>query len=290
MFEAHFGLREKPFSILPDPKFLYLGSRHRMAYSMLEYGVIDNAGFTVITGDIGSGKTSLVRKLIGDIPDGVTMALISNTSSNAGRLIDWIMMAFGLPFEDRSYPRLYQEFQQFLVEQRRNDRRCVLIIDEAQNLDSARLEELRMLSNVNVERMLLQLVVVGQPELRDLLRAPEMRQFAQRIASDFHLLPLSHDDAARYFAHRLTVAGGRTRLFTRPATELIYAYAGGVPRAMNIVADRCLVYAFGEGVSFVGQRIVRKVTDDMDRYGSFTLAAVQPDLHDPGVAQTIKSL
>lgn len=273
MFEAHFGLREKPFSILPDPRFLFLGRRHRMAYAMLEYGVVDNAGFTVITGDIGSGKTSLVRRLVSEIPDNVTLAVISNTSGNSGRLIDWIMMAFDLPFEDRSYPRLYQELQHFLVDQRERGRRCVLVIDEAQNLDMARLEELRMLSNVNVERMILQLVIVGQPELRDLLRAPGMKQFAQRISSDFHLLPLSPEEVSSYFAHRLSVAGGKARLFTRPATGLIYDYAGGVPRAMNIIADRCLVYAFGEGAAFVGQRIVRKVTGDMDRYGSFSVHA-----------------
>lgn len=269
MYELHFGLREKPFSILPNPKFLYLGNRHRMAYSMLEYGVADNAGFTVITGDIGSGKTSLVRKLVGEISENVTTALISNTSGQSGRLLDWIVMAFGQPFEDRSYPRLYQEFQQFLIEQRQRRRRSVVIIDEAQNLDAARLEELRMLSNVNVDEMLLQLVVVGQPELRELLRTPGMKQFAQRVSSDFNLLPLSAPEAVPYFAHRLTVAGGSPRLFTRPATGLIYNHAAGVPRVMNIVADRCLLYAFAERKSFVGQRIVNKVTDDMKKYGSF---------------------
>ena len=277
MYEAHFGLRGKPFSILPDPAFLYLGSRHRMAYSMLEYGVVDSAGFTVITGDIGSGKTSLVRKLVNNIPHGVTTAVVSNTSSNSGRLLDWIMMAFGQPFEDRSYPKLHQDFQQFLLAQRQAGRRSVVIIDEAQNLDVDRLEELRMLSNVNVDQMLLQMVIVGQPELRDIIRAPEMKQFAQRISSDFHLLPLPTVDAVPYFAHRLTVAGGTPRLFTRPAVRLICDHAAGVPRVMNIVADRCLLYAFAEGKSFVGQRIVNQVIDDMTRYDSFAAGARPKD-------------
>lgn len=278
MYETHFGLREKPFSILPDPKFLYLGGRHRMAYSMLEYGIANSAGFTVITGDIGSGKTSLVRKLVAELPENVKLALISNTSGGVGRLLDWLMMSFGLPFEDRSYPRLHQEFGQFLREQHQAGRRCVLIIDEAQNLDMERMEELRMLSNVNIDQMLLQLVIVGQPELRDLLRHPGMKQFAQRISSDFHLLPLSQEDAARYVAHRLTMAGGSRRLFTRPAAELVFQQAKGVPRTMNIIADRCLVYAFGERAGFVGQRIVRKVIADIDHYGSFiSLDRLLPD-------------
>jgi len=276
MYEAHFGLREKPFSILPDPKFLYLGREHRMAYSMLEYGIIDHAGFTVITGDIGSGKTTLVRKLIGEMQDRVTMALVSNTSASVGSLIQWIAMAFGLPFDDRSYPRLYQDLQQFLIDEKQAGRRCVLVIDEAQNLDPERLEELRMLSNVNVDRMLLQLVLVGQPELRTVLQTPEMKQFAQRISSDFHLQPLRRTDAVGYFTHRVKVAGGIPQLFTRPAMSLIFDYAGGVPRAMNVISDRCLVYAFGEGKGFVGQRTVRKVIADMKAYGGFAILSDLP--------------
>lgn len=282
MYEAHFGLREKPFSILPDPRFLYLGHDHRIAYSMLEYGVVDHAGFTVITGEIGSGKTTLVRKLIGDLRDDVTVALISNTSSHIGKLIEWIMMGFDRPFEDRSYPRLYNDLREFLIEEKYNGRRCVLVIDEAQNLDQERLEELRMLSNVNVDEMLLQLVLVGQPELREVLQAPNMRQFAQRISSDFHLQPLRRKDAIGYFHHRLNVAGaGGRRLFTQPAISLIFDYAGGVPRTMNVIADRCLVYAFGEGHHFVGQRIVRKVVADMKRYGGFTFVE-EPEQSVPG--------
>lgn len=273
MYETHFGLREKPFSILPNPKFLYLGARHSMAFSMLEYGIVDNAGFTVITGDIGSGKTSLVRKLVSEISDSVSTALISNTSDQTGRLLDWIMMGFGQPFEGRSYPRLHQDFHEFLIRQRQQGRRSVVIIDEAQNLDMPRLEELRMLSNVNQEDMLLQMVIVGQPELRQLLMDPNMRQFAQRISSDFNLLPLAASEAVPYFAHRLTVAGGSPRLFTRPAAKLIHQHAGGVPRVMNVVADRCLLYAFAERKEFVGQRIVNKVLNDIDAYGSFVTLA-----------------
>jgi general secretion pathway protein A len=273
MYEAHFQLREKPFSILPNPKFLYLGARHSMAYSMLEYGIVDNAGFTVITGEIGSGKTSLVRKLVNEISPNVSMALISNTSDQTGRLLDWIMMGFDQPFEGRSYPRLHQEFREFLIRQREEGRRSVIIIDEAQNLDTARLEELRMLSNINLEEMLLQIVIVGQPELRGVLMKPNMKQFAQRISSDFSLLPLAASEAVPYFAHRLNVAGGSPRLFTRSAAKLIHQRAGGVPRVMNVVADRCLLYAFAERKDVVGQRIVNKVLNDINTYGSFITLA-----------------
>ncbi|WEK03720.1 MAG: AAA family ATPase [Candidatus Devosia phytovorans] len=270
MYERHFGLQVRPFSILPDPHFLYLGRHHQIAYAMLEYGLVGQAGFTVITGAIGSGKTTLVHKLVHSIPGmPVTLGLISTTSIASGTLMEWIMMAFRQPFEGLSYPRLHRDFGDFLLRQAESGRRVVLVIDEAQNLKAERLEELRMLSNLNVDRMLLQLVLVGQPELRQMLREPSMRQLAQRVSSDFHLPPLARTDAVPYFEHRLRVAGGRPGIFSRPAIYEIFDYAKGTPRSLNIVADKCLVYGFSDGVAKIGRRIVGRVIADIEQYGIY---------------------
>ena len=270
MYEQHFGLLARPFSILPNPHFLYLSHHHQIAYAMLEYGLIGQAGFTVITGAIGCGKTTLVQKLVNSVPGTpITLGLISTTSIASGTLMEWIMMAFRQPFEGMSHPRLHREFGDFLLRQAESGKRVVLVIDEAQNLGSERLEELRMLSNLNVDRMLLQLVLVGQPELRHMLREPAMRQLAQRVSSDFHLPPLLRADAVPYFEHRIKAAGGRPAIFTRPAIYQIFDYAKGTPRSINIVADKCLVYGFGDGVNKIGRRIVGRVIADIERYGIY---------------------
>lgn len=273
MYERHFGLQAPPFSILPNPRFLYLGRSHQIAYAMLEYGLVAQAGFTVITGAIGSGKTTLVQKLVGSVPGKpIALGLISTTSITYGTLMEWIMMAFRQPFEGLSYPRLHRDFSDFLLHMAESGKRVVLVIDEAQNLDADRLEELRMLSNLNVDRMLLQLVLIGQPELRQMLRKPQMRQLAQRVSSDYHLSPLARTDALPYFNHRLNVAGSRGAIFTRPAMFQIFDYAKGTPRSINILADKCLVYGFGEGVEKIGRRIVGRVIGDIERYGLYSPA------------------
>lgn len=284
MYEEFFGLREKPFSILPDPRFLFFSRHHRIAYAMLEYGIVNQAGFTIVTGAIGSGKTTLVRKLVESLEGDVVLAVINNTSQSLGGLLEWIMMAFHQPFENRVYPRLFMDFQNFLHEIHASGKRVVLVIDEAQNLSPAILEELRMLSNANIDSMMLQLILVGQPELRDILRAPELLQFAQRVSSDYHLQPLSMKDAIAYIDHRIRVAGGQPELFTRSAKIRIYSAADGVPRTINIIADRCLVYAFGANKEVVTKNTAQTVIADMQQYG-ITLPAKrekvsQPDLFD----------
>jgi type II secretory pathway predicted ATPase ExeA len=282
MYEAFFGLREKPFSILPDPKFLFFSRHHRIAYAMLEYGIVNQAGFTIVTGAIGSGKTTLVRKLVESLEGDVVLAVINNTSQTLGGLLEWIMMAFRQPFEGKAYPRLFMDFQSFLHRVDASGKRAVLVIDEAQNLSPAVLEELRMLSNANIDSMMLQLILVGQPELRDILRAPELVQFAQRVSSDYHLQPLSVKDAIAYIDHRIMVAGGRPDLFTRSAKTLICSAADGVPRTINIIADRCLVYAFGANKGVVTKNTARTVIADMQQYG-ITLPAKTEEASPPGL-------
>src|SRR4030081_1628301 len=195
MYEAFYGLKETPFSILPDPDLIYWGRMHTMAFTMLEFGVMNNAGFTVITGEIGSGKTTLVRHLLKMLNSrNITTGLISNSPQGREELLQWILMALGQPF-DGNYPTLFKQLQEFLYRQSAINRRTILIIDEAQNLEAEALEHLRMLSNINADKQqILQVILVGQPQLRDLLLAPKLHQFAQRISSDFHLRPLDEHE------------------------------------------------------------------------------------------------
>ena len=169
MYEPFYGLREKPFSILPDPDMIYWGKNHRLAFAMLEFGVMNNAGFTVITGEIGCGKTTLLRYLLRQLDSRMTVGLISSTPSGKAELLQWVMMSLNLPFEG-SYPSLFKRFQQFLHDQYSMGRRTVLIVDEAQNLGAEFLEELRMLSNINADKdQYLQMILIGQPQLKDLI-------------------------------------------------------------------------------------------------------------------------
>ena len=202
MYEAYYGLREKPFSILPDPDLIYWGDTHRLAFAMLEFGVMNFAGFTVITGEIGCGKTTLVRYLLRQLNRHIAVGLISNTPQGKAGLLQWVMMSLNQPHEG-SYPTLYKGFQRFLHEQHSKGKRTILIVDEAQNLGLEALEELRMLSNVNADKsQFLQIILVGQPQLKDMLRTPQLLQFAQRVSSDFHLKPLNEIDVSQYINFR----------------------------------------------------------------------------------------
>ena len=207
MYEAFYGLREKPFSILPDPDLIYWCQNHRLAFAMLEFGVMNSAGFTVITGEIGCGKTTLLRYLLRKLDDHVTACLISNTPRSQDGLLAWVLMSLNQPFEG-SYPALFKQFQRFLYDQFSRGRRTILIVDEAQNLGMEALEELRMLSNVNTDKQqFLQIILVGQPQLKDLLRAPQLLQFAQRVSSDFHLKPMNPHEVGAYIDFRLKAVG-----------------------------------------------------------------------------------
>jgi general secretion pathway protein A len=183
MYEAFYQLREKPFAILPDPGYLYFGERHTLAYTVLEYGVVHGAGFTVITGEVGCGKTTLIRHLLDSIEQDVTVGLVSNTRQDIGELLKWV---FDQPCDANDKVALFDQLQRFLINEYAQGRRTVLIIDEAQNLGINTLEELRMLSNINADRdQLWQMVLVGQPQLKHLLSRPELEQFAQRVSADF---------------------------------------------------------------------------------------------------------
>jgi general secretion pathway protein A len=269
MYEAYYQLREKPFSILPDPDLIYWGRMHTMAFTMLEFGIMNNAGFTVITGEIGSGKTTLLRYLLRRISPSVTVGLISSSPQGRHELLQMILMSLEQSFEG-DYPILFKRLQDFLYGQYANGRRTILIIDEAQNLEPDALEHLRMLSNINADKFqILQLILVGQPQLRDMLMSPQLHQFAQRISSDFHLSPLGSKEVANYIAFRLEAVGSRRQLFTEEACALIAIATGGIPRMINVLCDTALVYGFAGDKRIVGQEIVREVIADKQQHSMF---------------------
>ncbi|MCG2632712.1 AAA family ATPase [Bradyrhizobium sp. WYCCWR 13023] len=269
MYEAFYQLREKPFSILPDPDLIYWGKMHSMAFTMLEFGVMNNAGFTVITGEIGSGKTTLVRHLLRKLNPSMSVGLISNSPQGRQELLQWILLSLDQPFEG-DYPILYKRLQDYLYGQFANGRRTILIIDEAQNLEPQALEHLRMISNINADKFqILQLILVGQPQLRDLLLAPELHQFAQRISSDFHLRPLDPNEVANYISFRLQAVGAPHALFSAEACALIASASGGIPRMINVLCDTALVYGFANDQKVITDQIVRDVIADKQQYSIF---------------------
>ncbi|MBI3899647.1 MAG: AAA family ATPase [Gammaproteobacteria bacterium] len=247
MYESFYGFKEKPFSLLPDPAFLYLSEKHRMALTMLQYGILNQAGFTVITGEIGSGKTTLIRQVLEEAGEDIAVGLVSNTHRHFGELLQWVLLAFGLEYRDKRKVELYHTLADYIVREYNQDRRTVLIIDEAQNLSTEALEELRMLSNINADKnQVLQLILVGQPDLRRTLRRPELHQFAQRIAVDYNLKSLNLEETWNYIRHRLKLVGGNPNLFDTKACAAIYYYTGGTPRLINVLCDTALVYGFAE--------------------------------------------
>jgi len=271
MYEKFYGLREKPFALTPDPEFLYLGRHHRRALLQLEYGLENEAAFVLITGEVGSGKTTLIRHLLGQIDAARTVGLVSNTARDSGRVLQWVCAAYGLDVAGRNDVSLYHAFIDFAIEEYAEGRRVVLIVDEAQNLGRARLEELRVLSNVNADKhLVLQTVLVGQPELRDLMRMPQLRQFAQRIGADYHIGTLTAAETIDYVRHRLKVAGAtRVNIFRTAALQLVHASSRGIPRLVNQLCDTALVYGYAEQRERIDAELMRDVIRDRCEGGIF---------------------
>jgi general secretion pathway protein A len=269
MYEAFYGLKIKPFSILPDPDFIYWGPTHTLAFAMLEYGIMNRAGFTVITGEVGSGKTTLVRHLLRQLPNDVVVGLLSHTQRDRGDLLSWLLMSLGQDFEGTSYIALYKKFENYLDQQEAIGRRTILIVDEAQNLGPEALEELRMLSNLNGDKAeRLQIILVGQPELKTLLSRPDLIQFAQRISSDFHLTRLAREEVAAYIDHRLAVAGAPRLLFSDEACDTIATASAGIPRLINVLCDAALTYGYAKEAEGITMSIVQEVLSDKRQYGA----------------------
>lgn len=266
LYLDHFRLRDRPFSLLPDPAFLFWSDIHLRAYAMLEYGLVTCAPITVITGEIGAGKTTLVRHLLGAAAHNLRIGLISNAHGNRGQLLQWVMRALGEPAEGpMPYVRRFSRFEALLLRQAEADGRTLLIFDEAQNLSEKMLEELRCFSNLNGDKGdLLQLLLVGQPELNQTLARPRMLQFAQRVSARHHLSGMPLDVVGQYVGHRLATAGATSTIFTPGACELVAAASGGLPRVINHICDYALVYAYAEGSSIVKADLVRQVVAERD--------------------------
>lgn len=264
LYTEFFGFSERPFTLLPDPDFLFWSRAHRRAYSVLEYGVITAAPITVVTGEVGAGKTTLVQRLLLALSDEITIGLISNAQGDRGELLQWVLNALAIETDlSGEYVAMFQQLQDFVIGEYAEGRRVVLVIDEAQNLSAEGLEELRMLTNINANKdELLQLILVGQPELRDMIMRPNLRQFAQRVTATYHIPPMDLATVQGYVQHRLQHAGGSGTEFTPGAIDLVYEATGGVPRLVNKLCDFCLVYAATEEKRSIDRDTVREVMND----------------------------
>ncbi len=264
LYTEFFCLSERPFSLLPDPDFLYWTNDHKRAYTMLEYGVATRAPITLITGEVGAGKTTLLQYLLHNLDETVTIGLVSNMHEGRGDLLRWVMMALEIPVDkDADYVDRFEVFQQFLINEYAAGRHVLMIFDEAQNMPRKALEELRTLTNINANKdELLQLLLIGQPELRDIIRRPDMKQFAQRIASSFHLSHMDQKTVYSYIIHRLERAGGSAHMFSRAASDRVHEITGGIPRLVNQLCDICMLYASISEREIVGVEHVEAVLRD----------------------------
>lgn len=274
MYLTHFSLKKLPFDLLPDPEFLYLGNNHESALTGLRYGIDSGAGFTVISGEIGAGKTTLIRKILQDLTllsdrgSEFVIGLTSNTHKDFGTLLEWILLSFGLKYKNMSEMERYEKLINFLIENYGQGKRTVIIIDEAQNLSINALEKLRVISNLNADHhQILQIILAGQPEFRDTLRRPDLKQLAQRITVDFHVGSLPSEDVGSYIDHRMRVAGSDAKLFTDEAIEVIGKYSNGIPRLINILSHNALVYAYADNQFTVDKDVVLSVIDDTNQTG-----------------------
>lgn len=266
MYERFYNLRERPFSLTPDPDYLFLSRVHREGLNHLRYGVESHAGFVVITGEIGCGKTTLLQTVIRGLDQQTAISRIVNTALDSRELIEAVMLDFGLnPPHGQSKPFLLRDLARFLVDQRNAGRHVLLVIDEAQNLSEPALEEVRMLSNLETEKSkLIQIVLIGQPDLRDLLARPTLEQFRQRITVSYHLQPMDREETAAYINHRLRRAAIWIPLtFPPDVTDLIYRHSRGVARKVNIIADAILLFGYGANKTSVDLQLTQEVLDEL---------------------------
>ena len=266
MYEEFFNFRAKPFDLLPNPDMLFMSRSHGKALSYLRYGIEERVGFILLSGEVGAGKTTLIRELIKRHLDNVTLAKIFNTKADSHQLLTMINDDFGLETEGRSKAALLRDLNEFLIDQYAAGKRAVLIIDEAQNLSTDLLEEIRMLSNLETDGgKLLQIVLVGQPELRDTLNSPELLQLRQRIQIGCHLRPLDREEVTEYIYYRMESAGNRDAVaFAPEALDLIHDLSRGVPRLINILCDYLLLDAFASEKKDIAGEDVSAIADELD--------------------------
>jgi general secretion pathway protein A len=272
MYESFYGLRDKPFDLHPDPDYLYLSRGHENAYTHLEYAISENKGFVVVTGEIGSGKTTLINFLLGKIPHGVEVGIINRTDASTLQFIKMVCQEFGIDVRGLDKAEMLDALNLFLLEHFAAKTRVVLIIDEAQNLPRKTLEEIRMLSNLESEKHhLIQIIMVGQPELRATLRQKGMEQFAQRVTVHCHLDGLPLAEVGEYIRYRLKVGGAANlAIFTEDAIECISEQSRGIPRLINIICDSALVFGYADGLKVIDRSVIETVIKSREAGGLFT--------------------
>lgn len=266
MYEAFFNLKQKPFDLLPNPDFLFMSSSHKRALSYLDYGIKERVGFILLTGEVGSGKTTIIRNLIKKNLDNVVLSKIFNTRVDSEQLLAMINDDFGLQVLNKDKITMLRELNTFLIEQFVKGNQAVLIIDEAQNLGQELLEEIRMLSNLETDNAkLLQIILVGQPELRKTLASSSLVQLRQRISINCHIQPLTPNETEQYILHRLERAGDRDSVqFSQETINIIYTYSRGIPRLINIICDFILLAAFAEERTDIDAPLVQDIIGDLD--------------------------
>jgi general secretion pathway protein A len=280
IYNDYFGFIEEPFGVTPDPKFLFMSKGHEEAMAHIMYGISHNRGFVMLTGEVGSGKTTLIRHIFGTLDPKIRTAMILNPKLDAFELLKFINQDFGISIRGRAtHKSLMDSLNEFLLQCHRAGDKAVLAIDEAQELSPECMEFVRLLSNLETDtKKLLQVILLGQPELRDIVKQPRLRQLNQRIAVRYHLGPLSAHDTEQYLDHRLHVAGSLGLSFSGKSAELIQSFSGGVPRLINLAADRALMKTFSESVLQITPGTVKQAIDELEEESGSRSAPVARSL------------
>jgi general secretion pathway protein A len=266
MYTEYFGFREPPFSITPDPRFLYMSVQHREALAHLMYGLQTEGGFVLLTGEVGTGKTTICRRLFDQVPDNVNIAFVINPKISSEELLATICDELGIayPLGNSSVKVFVDRINEYLLEAYAKGRKTILILEEAQNLLPEVLEQVRLLTNLETDRQkLLQIIMIGQPELREILLRPEMSQLSQRVTARYHMGPLAKQELSAYVNHRLSVAGVNRRVFSGSAISKLYRVSRGIPRLVNVICDRALLGTYVEGKNSVDRKTLVKAAREV---------------------------
>ena len=269
MYTKFYGLKEKPFEITPDPKYLYLSESHKEALAYLTYAVRERKGFTVVTGEVGTGKTTLVQTLLSKLDGAARTAYLFNPMMGSTDFLYYICQDLGLRSQKKSKGQYLSQLHKFLLACYSRNEKVVLIIDEAHKLDPKLLEEVRLLTNLETAKSkLLQVILIGQPELDEILEDPQFRQLKQRVSLRYHIVPLDKENTKKYIQRRLRIAGGIDHnIFTPKALNKIYRYAKGIPRLINIICDNALLTGYSSDQKIIGQRVIDEVVSNLGGLG-----------------------
>jgi len=272
MYESFYGLKEKAFNLNPDPEYFYMSREHEDAYRHLEYAIRESKGFAVITGEVGSGKTTLINYLLYKLDLDIHIGLITNTNIPASQFLKAICREFEIDVDVREKVDIMEIFQDFLLERYAQNERVLLIIDEAQNISRDAMEEIRMLSNLEAEKShLIQIILIGQPELKSQLQRNDLKQFAQRVSTHYHINGLNKDEVNNYICYRLKVGEAENLdIFKEEAIELIYQHSLGIPRIINVICDTALVYGYADGIRIIDKSLIETVIQEREESGIFS--------------------